>query len=132
MAEGVKNFCIRNSGKGIVVILSDLMDKAGFETALRYLVSRDMDVYVIQILSAEELDPEIQGDLRLVDCEDGDEAEVTVSAPLLKRYKQTLAAFVESARQFCTRRGMVYLLARNEVPVEDLIGGYLRTRGLVR
>ncbi len=132
LAEGVKNFCLRNSGKGIVVLLSDLMDKAGYETALRYLVSRDMDVYVIQILSAEETDPEIQGDLRLVDCEDGDAAEVTVSAILLKRYKQTLAAFVDSARQFCTRRGMVYLLARNEVPVEDLIGGYLRNRGLVR
>ena len=79
LAEGVKNFCIRNSGRGIVVLLSDLMDKAGYETALRYLVSRDMDVYVIQILSAEEIDPDIQGDLRLVDCEDGDAAEVTVT-----------------------------------------------------
>jgi hypothetical protein len=27
---------------------------------------------------------------------------------------------------------MVYLLARNEVPIDELIGGYLRTRGLVR
>ena len=30
------------------------------------------------------------------------------------------------------KRGMVYLLARNEVPVEDLVGGYLRNRGLVK
>ncbi len=132
LAEGVKDFCIRNSGRGIVVLLSDLMDKAGYESALRYLVSRNMDVYVVQILSAEEMDPDIQGDLRLVDCEDGDAAEVTVTAPLLKRYKQTLAAFVDGARQFCNRRGMVYLLARNEVSIDDLIGGYLRTRGLVR
>lgn len=132
LAAGVKNFCLRNPGRGIVVLLSDLMDKSGYEAALRYLVSRDMDVYLVQILSAEELDPDVQGDLRLVDCEDGDEAEVTVSAALLRRYKQTLAAFVETARQFCTRRGMVYLLARNEVPVDELITGYLRTRGLVR
>lgn len=132
LAAGVKNFCLRNPGRGIVVLLSDLMDKNGYEAALRYLVSRDMDVYVVQVLSAEELDPDVQGDLRLVDCEDGDEAEVTVSAALLRRYKQTLAAFVETARQFCTRRGMVYLLARNEVPVDELITGYLRTRGLVR
>jgi len=132
LTEGVKKFCLRNSGKGIVVLISDLMDKSGYEAALRYLAAQQMDVYVIQVLSAEELDPEIQGDLRLVDCEDGDLAEITVSAPLLKRYKQTLAAFVDSARDFCTRRGMVYLLARNEVPVEELITGYLRTRGLVR
>jgi len=132
LAEGVKNFCLRNSGRGIVVLLSDLMDKSGYEAALRYLASRDMDVYVIQVLSPEELDPDVQGDLRLVDCEDGDEAEVTVSAALLQRYKQTLAAFVESLRQFCLRRGMAYLLARTEVPVDELITGYLRTRGLVR
>jgi len=132
LADGIKNFCLRNSGKGIVVLLSDLLDKKGYESALRYLVSKEMDVYVVHILSAEETDPDIQGDLRLVDCEDADVAEVTVSPALLARYKQSLAAFIESARQFCTRRGMVYLLAKNQVPVADLIGGYLRTRGLVR
>lgn len=132
LADGVKNFCLRNSGKGIVVLLSDLMDKTGYEPALRYLISQDMDVYVVQVLSAEELNPEIQGDLRLIDCEDSDIAEVTVSGPLMTRYKQTVAAFVDRAREFCTRRGIVYLLARNEVPVEELITGYLRTRGLVR
>jgi len=132
LAEGIKNFCLRNSGKGIIVLLTDLMDKSGYEDALKYLLSRDMDVYVVQILSADEVDPAVEGDLRLVDCEDGDVAEITVSGPLMKRYQKTLAAFVDRARDFCTRRGMIYLLARNEVPVEDLISGYLRTRGLVR
>lgn len=132
LTAGVKNFCLRNSGKGIVVLISDLMDKSGYESALRYLISQDMDTYVVHLLSAEEIEPELQGDLRLVDCEDGDAAEISVSGPLLRRYKETLAAFVDGARDFCTRRGMVYLLARNEVPVEDLVGGYLRTRGLVR
>jgi len=132
LSAGIKNFCLRNSGKGIVILISDLMDKTGYEDALKYLISGNMDVYVVHVLSAEELDPDLQGDLRLVDCEDGDVAEVTVSGPLMKRYKQTLAAFIESARNFCNRRGMVYLLARNEVSVEDLVTGYLRTRGLVR
>jgi hypothetical protein len=132
LAEGVKNFCIRNSGRGIVVLISDLMDKTGYEAALRYLLSRDLDVYVIQVLSAAEIDPDINGDLRLIDCEDSDVAEVSVTPALVERYKKTLAAFIEQARQFCTKRGMVYLLARNEVSVEDLVGGYLRNRGLVR
>ena len=52
-------------------------------SALRYLVSQQMDVYVIQVLSAEEIDPEIKGDLKLLDCEDADVAEITASAPLL-------------------------------------------------
>ncbi len=132
LVQGVKNFCLRNRGKGIVILLTDLMDKQGYESALRYLVAQQMDVYLIQVLSAEELDPEIKGDLRLVDSEDADEAEITVSAPLLKKYKQTLSAFVDGARDYCHRRGMHYLLATNQVPVDQLVLGYLRQRGLVR
>jgi hypothetical protein len=132
LAQGVKNFCIRNPGKGILILLTDLMDKQGYESALRYLVAREMDVYVVQVLSAEEIEPEIKGDLRLVDCEDGDAAEITVSAPLLARYRRTLAAFIDGAKTFCNRRGMSYLMARNDLPVDQLVTRYLRTRGLIR
>jgi len=132
LAEGVKSFTLRNSGKGIVVLVSDLMDKTGYDAALRYFLAGDFDCYVFHVLSAAEMDPDVQGDLRLVDAEDADETEVTVSAPLLKRYQQTLTAFVEEAREFCMRRGISYLLTRSDTPVEQLVLGYLRKRGLVR
>jgi uncharacterized protein (DUF58 family) len=132
LARGVKNFCLRNPGRGVVVLISDLMDKDGYETALKYFVSHEMDCFVIQVLSREELDPDVKGDLRLVDCEDHDEAEITVSAPLMRKYKQTLDGFVASVQQFCTRRGMHYLLANNQIPVSQLVAKHLRRRGLVR
>ncbi len=132
LADAAKSFCLRNSGKGILVLITDLMDKSGYEAALRYLLAQDFDIYLIHLLSAEEYEPAVQGDLRLIDCEDGDVAEVTVTAPLLKRYKQTLHAFIEAARDFCSRRGILYFPARNDLPVERLISGYLRERGLVR
>ncbi|MEK6247659.1 MAG: DUF58 domain-containing protein [Planctomycetales bacterium] len=132
LEQGVRNFCMRNSGKGILVLISDLMDKNGYEAAFRYLVSQQIDVYVIHVMSSEEMDPNIEGDLRLIDCEDADVAEVTASAPLLARYQKTLNAFIGSASEFCRRRGMSYILARNEVPVEQLISKYLRKQGLVR
>lgn len=132
LTEGVKNFCLRNPGRGVVVLLSDLMDKSGYEQALRYFVSHQVDCFVIQILSQEELEPDLEGDLKLVDCEDADEAEITVSMPLLKRYKQTLNSFVAGAQEFCSRRGIHYLLANNQMPVQDLVAKQLRRRGLVR
>ena len=132
LARGVKNFCLRNPGRGVVVLISDLMDKEGYEAALKYFVSHEMDTFVIQVLSQEELQPDIKGDLRLVDCEDQAEAEITVSVPLLRKYQQTLDGFVASAQQFCAKRGMHYLLANNQVPVEELVAKHLRRRGLVR
>lgn len=132
LTSGIKNFCLCNTGKGIVVLISDLMDKNGYEAALKYLLSKNLDIYVVHLLSAEELEPDIKGDLKLVDCEDQDIAEVTASLPLVRRYRQTLASFVETTREFCNRRGMNYLLANNQMPVDELVGGYLRRRGLVR
>ncbi|MBW3599804.1 MAG: DUF58 domain-containing protein [Planctomycetes bacterium] len=132
LEQGVKNFVLRNSGKGIVVLISDLMDKHGYENALRMLLAQQLDIYVIHVLSPEELQPDIKGDLRLVDCEDDDVAEVTVSRPLLERYQRTLAAFIGGAKEYCTRRGIMYIMTSTENPVETLVSSYLRQRGLVR
>ena len=132
LEQSIKDFCLRNTGKGILVLITDLMDKNGYESALRLLVAQQMDVFVIHLLSPEEMDPDVTGDLRLVDCEDADVAEVTISRPLLERYRRTLASFIQQAREFCTRRGMVYVATTTENPVEDLVSNYLRQRGLVR
>jgi uncharacterized protein (DUF58 family) len=132
LRRALRSFSLKCSGKGIVVLLSDLMDKGGYEEALRYLVARQLDIYVIQVLSQEEIEPEIVGDLRLVDVEDEDMAEITVSGPLLKRYKQNLAAYRSSIHEFCTRRGVSYLFTSNQVPFDRLVLNYLRQRGLVK
>lgn len=132
LADGVKDFCLRNSGQGILVLITDLMDKRGYEPALRFLLAQRFDVYVVHVLSPEELEPDLKGDLKLIDSEDGNIAEISVSRPLLDRYKQTLAAFVEGAREFCTRRGMTYLMTNSQTPVETIVANYLRSRGLVR
>src|SRR5205814_2974601 len=106
MGRSLRTFSQKCSGKGVVVVLSDFMDKGGYEQALRYLIARQLDIYVIQILSQEEIEPEIMGDLRLVDAEDDDVAEITVNGPLLKRYKQNLAAYRAALHDFCSRRGV--------------------------
>lgn len=132
LAAGLKRLALTESGQGIVLLISDLLDKGGYESGLRYLLARPWDVYVIHVLSAEDVDPELQGDLRLVDSEDGDTAEISANAALLRRYRQTVEAFLHTVREFCARRNIAYVPARNDTPMETLIGTYLRQRGLVR
>ena len=130
--DGVKDFVLRNPGTGIVVLFTDLMDKRGYESALRMLIGRRMDVYVVHVLAPEEIDPPLQGDLRLIDAEDGDQAEITISRALLDRYRQTVRSFIDTTRTFCSQRDMTYLLTPTDQPVEDLVTKYLRKRGVVR
>jgi uncharacterized protein (DUF58 family) len=132
LRRALRSFSLKCSGKGIVVVLSDFMDKGGYADALRYLIARQLDIYVIQILSQEEIEPEIVGDLRLVDIEDDDVAEITVSGPLLKRYKQNLAAYRANLYEFCIRRGVACLFTSTQVPFDRLVFSYLRQRGLVK
>ncbi len=132
LTAAVKSFAIKHAGKGVVVLISDFLDKRGYEPALRYLLARNMDIYVIHVLSQEEVEPELAGDLRLVDAEDDDEAEITVSAPLIARYKANLNAFVGGMKEWCTQRGITYIFTTNHNPFDKLILNYLRERGLVR
>jgi uncharacterized protein (DUF58 family) len=132
LAKSLKQFSMRCPGKGIAIVLSDFMDKNGFEEALRYLVARQLDIYVIHILAPEEIDPTIAGDVKLIDAEDGDAAEITVSRPLLDRYRRNLEAFRGGLHDFCSRRGITCIFAPSDTPFEGLVLNYMRRKGLVR
>lgn len=134
-----KAFAIKYSGKGSgrrgfrlprQARLS--LDKRSHQDALRYLVARNMDIYVTHVLSQEEVEPDLVGDLRQVDVGDGDVAEISISAPLLKRYKDNLQTFVGGLEEWCTKRGVTYISTTNQNPFVKLILNYLRERGLVK
>lgn len=111
----------RRSGQGIVVLLSDFLFKEGYESGLRRLVGRHYDVYVLQILSPQEQDPTLGGELQLVDVEDGDIAEISVSPALLTFYRQNVQAYCQQLQQFCQRRRIQHVLADTGQSVERLI-----------
>lgn len=130
--EGVKDFSLRTAGTGVAVLISDLMDKSGYESALRMLIGRRMDVFVMHVLSPEEIDPPLRGDRKLIDIEDGDEAEITINAFVLEKYRETVKQFIGTAKQFCNRRSIVYIPVRTDTTVETIVTKYLRERGVVR
>jgi hypothetical protein len=83
-------------------------------------------------LSPQELAPELSGDLKLVDIEDADAAEITISSALLKYYKRNLTAYCNELKDFCRRRGAIYVLANSADSVESLTLNYLRRIHLLR
>lgn len=131
-SDAAKQFALRHTQKGVVIVVSDFLDKGGYADGLRYLLGRNMDIYVLQVLSTQEVAPELTGDLKLVDCEDEDVAEVTISRALIEKYKSNLQSYCDGLRAYCHQRGISYLYALTDQPFENLILTYLRQRGLVR
>ncbi len=134
--EAAKRIALSRRGKGVMIVLSDFFFKEGYEDGLRMLMGRGYDVFALQCLSPQEVDPEaaesFRGDLRLRDVEDGDFAEITVAAPLLKKYKYNLSAYCDQLRTFCARRDINLLTVQTDTPIDTLLLDYFRRRGLVR
>ncbi len=122
----VRSFTQRLKRRGLVFVLSDFLDPAGYEEALGLLRFNRFDTHVIQILDPAELNPEASGDLRLVDCETGAPLEVTATAAVLESYRTEVARFLEGLAAFCLRRGVACAQASTAVPFEDLVLRVLR------
>jgi uncharacterized protein (DUF58 family) len=134
LADVTRRLALLQRSPGVVVLVSDFFDKGDVDDALRYLAQPHFDVYAIQLLSPQEIDPmkgQLIGDLRLRDVEDGDVAEVSVTPALLKRYQANLQAYCQHIREQCVRRGAAYLAGDTSVPFDTMVLKYLRQRGLL-
>ncbi len=134
LAAACKRFALVQRQKGVVIVVSDFLDKGDLSAALRYLAEDRYDVYAIQLLAPQEVDPtkgDIIGDLRLEDCEDGQVTEVSVSPALLNRYQANLQAYCQYVKQQCQRRGIAYMLSDTSIPFDALVLRYLREKGLL-
>jgi uncharacterized protein (DUF58 family) len=132
LTAALRDFVTRCTQPGIVVLVSDFLDEAGYEEALKYFFLRNYEVYCIHLLSPEERDPRLAGHLELIDAETGEPQEVTASEALIGQYKRTVETFCAGLRDWCTARGMAYLPATTDQPVDLMLLGYLRSKGLLR
>lgn len=131
MAEACRRFALAHRQKGVCVVLSDFFVKEGFESGLRYVAGGKYDLFAIQCLAPQELEPDLQGDLKLRDVEDDDMAEVSITGPLVKQYKSNLNAYCLGLKDYITRRGGTYLFTSTAVPFDTLVLNYLRERRLL-
>ncbi len=131
LAEACRQFALRHRAKGVCVVLSDFFDKDGYEQGLKYLAGGRYDLFAVQILSPQEIDPDLQGDLKLKDIEDGDSAEVSIQPQLIEKYKKNLNAWCLGLKQYLSRRGGTYLFSSTAVPFDTLVLQYLREKKLL-
>ena len=123
---------MKHRAQGVIVVLSDFLDPAGYEDGLKSLASRGSEVHAVQILAQEELEPSSYGDLRVIDSETGAEQEVTFGKYRLKSYRATVQNYCRRLQEYCRARGIRYQLAQSDTPIDDLLLKAMRTGGMWR
>jgi len=89
-----------------VVLVSDLLDPAGFAEPLGALRRRGCGIHVIQLYAAEDARPTRRGPVRLEDVETADWLSAIIEASDLANYQAVFQEFCLSVRQFCAGRGL--------------------------
>ena len=125
-------FAQRVKRRGLVFVVSDLFDADGIDEALSLLRYNQFEAAVIQVLDPAEMEPDMLGDLRLIDAETEQPFELTCDPSLLKRYRQELQNFLQSTETFCLKRQITYALTTTAIPFEDLVLRVLRDGRLVK
>jgi uncharacterized protein (DUF58 family) len=132
LADGLRQMFLRNSAPGMKVVISDFLDKRGYESALKWLLRPDDRGVVLHVLAPEEIKPELVGDLALEDGEDGELTEVSITAGLLRSYERALKSLVGGLQEYCRRRGLAYVFVPSDTPLERVVLGALRGAGVLR
>jgi hypothetical protein len=70
-------------------LFSDFLYESGIEESLSFLLAARQEVVVVQVLSPEEMQPDLTGDLRLIDSESLSGKEVAVTGRVIKAYHDT-------------------------------------------
>jgi uncharacterized protein (DUF58 family) len=131
LAMSLRNFAGSRSRPGVAVVLSDGLDPEA-PAAVRALAGRGHEVWLVQVLSDLDLDPDLEGDLRLVDGEGGAPTEITANSATLRAYRENLRRHNEALADAARRGGGRYALVRSDMPLETFVRDTLKREGWVR
>jgi uncharacterized protein (DUF58 family) len=128
----LQHYALRAYRPGLLILISDFFSPNGFKRGLDGLQARGYEAALIQVLSPDELAPAQRGDVRLVDVESGDEAEITLDEVTVQHYQKQLQAWQQDTAAYCAKREIHYIPVTTDIPWQTLLMRTMRAQGMLR
>lgn len=119
LTDALKSLVRSNLRSGILALVSDGLDP-DLPATIRALGGRGFEVWHAQILSDIEIDPDLEGDLRLIDSEGSASTEITINRDTLQHYRRSLEAHIASVSEAAKRTGGHHCLIRTTDSLEEV------------
>ncbi len=132
LGGGLHEVARRPLRPGLLLLLTDGYDPQGLTSGVAALAGRGHEVILLHLLTPDELDPTLRGDLRLIDVESGAKREVTVDGAVLARYRERFEAWQTELRALMGRHKGRYVSLRTDVPLKRILLDDLRRANVVR
>jgi uncharacterized protein (DUF58 family) len=127
-----EKFIHRYKRKGLVVLISDFYDPAGFEEGINSLRYNGFEPFVLQIYDQKEINPLFHGDLTLVDCETGAAKEITVTKALIEAYVREHEKYCNELSTYASSKGIPYFRTHTKIPFDELVLKIFRLGGFLK
>ena len=131
LTGSLRAFANSSARPGLAILLSDGMDP-DLPGAIRAIGGRGHEIGFLQLLSDVELDPDLEGDLRLLDSESSGKVEITANSFALRTYRENLTKHNDGLREAVFRVGGRYALANSSDTVESVVKSVFKRDGWVK
>src|SRR5262249_23667162 len=65
----LKDYALRGGRPGLAILISDMFSPNGYRDGLSAIQSRGHEISILHLLAPDEIEPELAGDVRLIDSE---------------------------------------------------------------
>jgi uncharacterized protein (DUF58 family) len=103
--------------EGLLVIISDFFDPHGIEVMMSELKRTRHRPLLVAVSRKEDRQPNVQGDIRVRDCETGDMQDVSVTASVMDQYRTAYDGHFERLEEFARSRQGNLLFLDHEADV---------------
>jgi uncharacterized protein (DUF58 family) len=132
LGEALRTFVAQHKRRGLAVLISDLYDPKGFEQGINVLRYNRFEPYVVHIVDPNEGHLELKGDVRVRDCETGEEREVTVTDAVLRRVHDAYIDYHGAIERFCAKNQVPHITAPSRTAFDELVLRVFRRGGFLR
>ncbi len=111
----------RRNRRGLVIVVSDFYDPAGYRQALDLLRHDRFEIIVVQISAPDEIEPGLRGDVTIRDVETGDERELTIAPAVIEAYQKRRTALLRDLEGFCRERALPCFCITSDMAFDDVV-----------
>lgn len=128
----------RDLGKndGMSIIISDFLTDSDWKCAVDRLVFHGREVWLIQVLSPDEVTPAMSGKINMLDTEaqdpeDGRHYRTEVSRTSVKAYEEALRWLQQDMLNFCAAREIGFIQIRTDESIEKMLFQHATEAGMI-
>lgn len=113
---------------GLTIIISDFLTDSNWKKAIDFLLYHRREVMLIQIMSPDELYPDFDGRIHMMDSEAPDFADsrnmrVVITKKMVEAYQRALDEYEKEIIDFCAARNVTFFTVSSDDPIEKVIFG---------